>query len=55
MATKKVKHDAKNIKASMNGTKPNFNLGAFKMDYTSENKGSIKQPIRNVLDRSVIA
>ena len=55
MATKKVKTDAINIKASMNGTKPNFNLGAFKMDYTSENKGSIKQPIRNVLDRSVIA
>ena len=45
MATKKVKVDAKNIKANMNGIKPNFNLGAFKMDYTSENKGSIKQPV----------
>ena len=45
MATQKVKFDAKNIKANMNGIKPNFNLGAFKMDYTSENKGSIKQPV----------
>ena len=55
MVTKKVKADAKNIKANMNGIKPNFNLGAFKMDYTSENRGSIKQPIHNVFDRSVIA
>ena len=55
MASRKVKFDASNIKANMNRTKPNFNLGEFKMDYTSENKGSIKQPIQNVLDKSVIA
>ena len=45
-AIKQRKEEADKIFARVRGVKPNFSLGGFKLDYTSENKGSLKQPIQ---------
>ena len=42
------------IFARVRPNKPNFSLGSHKMDYMSENKGSMTQPGASTIDKVVI-
>ena len=42
-AIKQRKEEADKVFARVRGVKPNFSLGSHKLDYLSENKGSLKQ------------
>ena len=48
------RQEADKIVARVRPTKPNFSLGSHKMDYLSENKGSMKQPGVAVIDKAGI-
>ena len=47
-AIKQRKEDAERVFARVRGVKPNFSLGNHKLDYLSENKGTLKQHTENV-------
>ena len=53
-AIKQRKEDANKIFNRNRGAKPNFTLGAHKLDYMSQNKGVMTQPKEYVYDKSTM-
>lgn len=51
---RKRRQDADEIVARVRPVKPNFSLGGHKLDYNTENKGSLKQPARQTFDKSTL-
>lgn len=53
-AIRKRKQDADEIVARVRPAKPNFSLGGHKLDYNTENKGSMKEPERQTFDKTTL-
>jgi len=53
-AMKQRKEEADKIFERVRGAKPNFTMGSHKLDYMSENKGSLRQPGLNSIDKEGI-
>jgi len=51
---KQRKEEAGKIFARNRNTKPNFTMGSHKLDYMSENKGSMRQPGHSSVDKHSI-
>ena len=52
LAVQQRKADADKVFARVRGVKPNFSLGGHKLDYLSENKGSLTKPTNLTYDKT---
>ena len=53
-AMKLRKEEANKIFERNRNTKPNFHMGSHKLDYMSENKGSMREPGQAIIDKEGI-